>query len=68
MSTAELELNAWVQTQTTVDGLEAWWRLTEGHAEETPRREPEAQTPDAVAEPAPGLPEDFWQNWFGIWT
>ena len=71
MSTAELEINAWVQEHSTVDGLEAWWRLHEecSETQEQPEIQPEPESePRLVARAqTPGLPEDFWQDWFGFW-
>ena len=58
MSTAELEINAWRQTENTVDVVEAWELEVEEILEQVERPEPE---------PQPGLPEDFWQEWFGLW-
>ena len=60
MSTAELEINAWVQTENTVVAVEEWEPPTEEDlaADSAPFNGPE---------PEPGLPDDFWQEWFGLW-
>lgn len=59
MSTAELEINSWVQTENTIVATQEW----DEPAEEG------LQPVEAAAEPDSGtdLPDDFWQEWFGLW-
>jgi hypothetical protein len=56
MSTAELEINTWVQTENTVAAAETWDHFAEEELE-----------PPQAREPQPALPDDFWQEWFGLW-
>jgi hypothetical protein len=60
MSTAELEINAWTQTENTIVAVEEW---------EPPAEEELAANamPLNGPEPERELPDDFWQEWFGLW-
>jgi hypothetical protein len=62
MSTAQLEINSWVQTENTVAVMEPW-EVEEEEFALTPS--PEEINFDE--EPEPTLPDDFWQEWFGLW-
>jgi hypothetical protein len=62
MSTADFTLNAWMQSENTLAAAPAWTDLDADL--EDPHSEPREQP---VREPAPTLPDDLWQEWFGIW-
>ena len=66
MSTADLSISAWIQSENTLDYGPAWTALRE---QERPDRQDADSTEHAASgEPAPGLPNDFWQGWFGLFT
>ena len=61
MSTAQLEINSWVQTENTLEAVEVWSAPDEAPEPQLGRGEPDLEEPERT------LPDDFWQEWFGLW-
>lgn len=60
MSTAQLEIYAWVWTRNALAAVETWI------ADEQPREAAPAQSPQ-MEQPERMLPDHFCQEWFGLW-
>ena len=65
MSATQLEVNACVQPHTTVDGLEAWWRLNEECPDPLDETAPRPKQLRKTRQLSPPVQDEFWR--FGLW-